>query len=162
VVISDGDALEERQDVLRAANVARRLGVLVSAIGVGTPGGGPVPDVDAATGRQLGWKHEPTGEVAASKLGEPLLREVAKRTGGTYANAAAPGAAAQVAAAARSVSPNARPAGGTAPGNRYEWFAAVALFLLAADGLLPEHLVRAKHRPGGRKARERREKEIAR
>jgi len=146
VVISDGDALEEGEDVLRAAGVARRAGVPVSAIGIGTAGGGTIPDIDPATGRQLGWKREPGGEVAVSKLGEPLLREVARRTGGIYVNAAAPTAAAQVAAAARAVPSAAERRGGSAPGNRYEWFAAVALFLLAADALLPEHLVRSKRR----------------
>jgi Ca-activated chloride channel family protein len=159
VVISDGDALEERDDVLRAAGLAQRVGVPVSTIGVGTAGGGPIPDIDPATGRQVGWKREPTGVVAVSKLGEPLLREVAQRTGGVYVNAAAPNAVAQVAEAARSVPAGARQAGGSVPGNRYEWFAALALFLLAADALLPEHLVRAKARGPGR--RRRREKEVA-
>ncbi|MBV9109719.1 MAG: VWA domain-containing protein, partial [Gemmatimonadetes bacterium] len=59
VVVTDGDALEERDDVLRAAGEARRAGVPVSTIGVGTARGGPIPDVDASTGRQVGWKHEP-------------------------------------------------------------------------------------------------------
>jgi len=149
VVISDGDALDERDDVLRAAGVAKRAGVPVSAVGVGTAAGGQIPDIDPASGRQLGFKREPTGEIAVSKLGEPLLREVALRTGGVYVNAAAPTAAAQIAAAARSVPSAARQGGGTAPGNRYEWFAAVALFLLAADALLPEHLVRSKRESRG-------------
>lgn len=157
VVISDGDALEERDEVLRAAGVARRVGVPVSAVGVGTPGGGPIPDIDPATGRQTGWKREPSGETAVSKLGEPLLREVARRTSGVYVNAADPNAVAQIAAAARLVPAGARRAEGSVPGNRYEWFAAVALFLLAADALLPEHLVRARARV--RRGR-RREKEL--
>lgn len=157
VVISDGDALEEQQDVLRAANVARRVGVPVSTIGVGTPAGGQIPDIDPASGRQLGWKREPTGVIAESKLGEPLLREVARRTGGLYVNAAQTNAVAQVAAAARAVPARARSAGGSAPGNRYEWFAAVALFLLAVDGLLPEHLVRSRRPARVRRARRERE-----
>ncbi|HET7460856.1 MAG TPA: VWA domain-containing protein [Longimicrobium sp.] len=161
VVISDGDALEEQQDVLRAANVARRVGVPVSAIGIGTPAGGPIPELDPASGRQTGWKREPTGAVAESRLGEPLLREVARRTGGVYVNAASPNAAAQVAMAARSVPVRARAAGGSAPGNRYEWFAAVALFLLAVDGLLPEHLVRSRRPPRARRGGRRRAREMA-
>lgn len=157
VVISDGDALDEQGDVLRAAGVARRAGVPVSAIGVGTAGGGTIPDLDPASGRQLGWKREPTGVLAVSKLGEPLLREVAKRTGGIYVNAAAPSAAEQVAAAARAVPSAARQGGGTAPGNRYEWFAGVALALLAIDALLPEHLVRSRRQPTSRRRRGKKE-----
>jgi len=140
VLLTDGDALEERGDVLRSADIARRMGVQVSAIGLGTAQGGPVPDVDPVSGRTLGVKHEPTGEVAVSRLGDALLAEVAKQTGGAYAPATNPDAAAQVAAAVRTVPPRARRGGaGATPANRYEWFAAAALFLLALDALLPEH-----------------------
>ena len=161
VVISDGDALEEREDVLRAAGVARRYGVPVSTIGVGTAGGGQIPDVDPATGRQVGWKREPTGVIAQSKLGEPLLRAVAERTGGVYVNAATPNAAATVAAATRSAPARTASGGRTIPGNRYAWFAAMALFLLAADGLLPEHLVRSRRGQPPRERRPRRKTKVA-
>jgi Ca-activated chloride channel family protein len=140
VLLTDGDALEERAEVLRAADVARRMGVPVSAIGLGTAQGGPVPDVDPVSGRQLGFKREPTGEVAVSRLGGALLAEVAKHTGGVYLPATNPDAAARAAAAVRRVPPRAKRAGaGATPANRYEWFAAAALLLLALDALLPEH-----------------------
>jgi Ca-activated chloride channel family protein len=90
VVLSDGDALEERDEVLRSVALARRLGVAVHTVGLGTAQGGPVPDVDPVTGRERGFKHEPSGEVAVSRLGEPLLREIARRTGGEYAAAGPP------------------------------------------------------------------------
>ena len=145
VVMTDGDALEERDDVLRAAAVARRAGVPVSTVGIGTPRGGEIPDIDPVSGRQLGEKREPSGEIAISRLGEPLLQEVARRTGGVYVNAAQPNAAAALAAAVRSAPVRARRApGGGAPGNRYEWFAAVALLLLALDALIPEDLARRR------------------
>jgi Ca-activated chloride channel family protein len=146
VVISDGDALEEHDDVLRAADVARRAGVPISTVATGTPAGGPIPDVDPQTGKQAGWKREPTGDIALSRLGGDLLREVAQRTGGVYVDATAPDAATRVAAAVRSAPSRARANGDTAPGNRYEWFAAAALLLLALDALLPEHLVRTRRR----------------
>jgi len=140
VLLTDGDALEERDEVLRATEMARRLGVPVTSIGLGTAQGGPVPDVDPVSGRQLGFKHEPTGEVAVSRLGDALLAEVAKQTGGVYVPATNPDAAALAAAAMRSVPPRARRSGaGATPANRFEWFAGVALFLLALDALLPEH-----------------------
>jgi Ca-activated chloride channel family protein len=140
VLLTDGDALEERDQVLRATEMARRLGVPVIAIGLGTAQGGPVPDVDPVSGRQLGFKREPTGEVAVSRLGDALLAEVARRTGGVYLPATNPDAAAQAAAAVRRVPPRARRGGaGSTPANRFEWFAAAALLLLALDALLPEH-----------------------
>ena len=139
VLLTDGDALEERADVLRATEMARRLGIPVTSIGLGTAQGGPVPDVDPVSGRGLGFKREPTGEIAVSRLGAPLLAEIAKQTGGVYLPATNPDAAAQAAAAVRQVAPRARRAGaGATPANRFEWFAAVALLLLALDALLPE------------------------
>jgi len=140
VLLTDGDALEERDQVMRSTEMARRLGVPVSSIGLGTPQGGPVPDVAPLTGRRLGFKHEPTGEVAVSRLGDALLAEVAKKTGGVYLPATNPDAAAQAAAAVRRVPPRVRRGGaGATPANRFEWFAAAALLLLALDALLPEH-----------------------
>lgn len=154
VVITDGDALEEAGDVLRAAGAAASAGVPVSSLGVGTAQGGPIPDLDQATGKQVGWKHEPTGELAQSRLGAQLLQQVAARTGGVYADAAAPNAVARVAAAARSVPPRARrSAAGATPANRYEWFAGVALFLLALDAILPETRRRARRGPAAEVAR---------
>jgi Ca-activated chloride channel homolog len=149
VLLTDGDALEERDEVLRATEIARRIGVPVSAIGLGTARGGPVPDVSPVTGRRLGFKREPTGEVAVSRLGEALLREVATQTGGVYVAATNPDAAELAAAGVRRVPPRARRAGaGATPANRFEWFAAAALFLLALDALLPEHRRRAKEAAG--------------
>jgi Ca-activated chloride channel family protein len=148
VLLTDGDALEEASDVLRAANAARSAGVPVSALGIGTPQGGPIPDTDPVSGRQLGWKREPSGEVAQSKLGAELLRQVAARTGGVYADAGSANAVAQVASSARSVPPRARrSAAGATPANRYEWFAALALLLLAVDAVIPEARSRRRRGP---------------
>ena len=154
VLLTDGDALEERDDVLRSANIAKRVGVAVSALGLGTEAGGPVPDVDPMTGRQVGYKHEPTGETAISRRGDALLAEVARITGGAYAPADAPEAAARVAAAVRAA-PARTPRGGGAstPANRYEWFAAVALLLLAVDALVPERAQRRRRSPAAEVAR---------
>lgn len=141
VLLTDGDALEERDDVLRVVELARRMGVPVNSIGLGTPQGGPIPDLEPVTGRQIGYKREPTtGEIAVSRLGADLLGEMAKRTGGVYLPATNPDAPALVARAVRSVPPRVRRAGaGATPANRYEWFAAAALLLLAVDALVPEH-----------------------
>jgi Ca-activated chloride channel family protein len=145
LLLTDGDALEERDDVLRSAELARRLGIPVSSIGLGTAQGGPIPDVDPVSGRELGVKHEPTGEVAISRLGAPLLDEVAKRTGGVYVPATNPDAPAVAAQAIRSVPARVTRAGaGSTPANRYEWFAAAALLLLAVDALLPERKSRGQ------------------
>lgn len=139
VLLTDGDALEERDDVLRATELAKRMGIPITAIGLGTAQGGPIPDLEPVTGRTIGFKREPTGEIAISRLGAELLGEVARRTGGVYVPATNPEAATIAARAATSVPGRVRRADqGSTPANRYEWFAAAALLLLAIDALFPE------------------------
>jgi Ca-activated chloride channel family protein len=142
VVISDGDALEERADVLAAAADAARVGVSVATVGVGTAAGGPVPNLDPNTGRANGFKHDLDGSVAHSALGADLLREVARRTGGAYVDAAAsPDPTAQVMAAVGNRPSAGRRGAGDADGSGAEaadrawWFIAAALALLALDAL---------------------------
>ena len=136
VLVSDGDALEEEAAVLEAARLAARAGVPVHTVGVGTPRGGPVPDVEYPSGRRRGWKTEPaTGEVAVSRRGDELLREVARRTGGFFhAVEDAAGAARLPAELTGTVGRGtARTSRGTVPGNRYEWFLGAGLLLLLLD-----------------------------
>jgi len=137
LVLTDGDALEERGEVERVAAVAGRIGIPVHVVGIGTPRGGPVPDVDPLTGRRVGFKREPTGEVAVSRLGDELLRDVARRSGGTYRTLARPDDVEAVVAALRTTPARAAASrDGTVPGNRYEWFLGAALLLLALDSLV--------------------------
>lgn len=135
VLMTDGDALEERAEVDRVALLLSRAGIPVYAVGIGTRAGGRVPNVDPETGRQDGYKQEPDGRPARSALGEPLLRALAQRTGGAYLPGTAD-AAGRLVDALR-VRPNARPGWNERrPGNRYAWLVGAALLLLALDGLL--------------------------
>ena len=145
VLVSDGDALEEAEAVLEEARRASQLGITVHTVGVGTPGGAEIPDVDPATGRRRGVKREPTGEVAISRLGEALLREVARTSGGLYRPAGDPAAARAIAEEARSAAAlpergeappgMGAPVGGGGLEERYEWFVGLALALIAFDSL---------------------------
>ncbi|HET6229950.1 MAG TPA: VWA domain-containing protein [Longimicrobiaceae bacterium] len=141
VVVSDGEALEERDAVMAAARIAARMGVAVHTVGVGTANGGPVPDVDLISGRTLGMKHEPDGSVAISRLDDRLLREVASTTHGLYLTAPAAGAPPQLIAALQHARGNGSARSGDAdapgaPADRYWWFVAAALVLLALDSIL--------------------------
>lgn len=138
VLVSDGDALEEEPAVLAEADLARRAGVKVFTVGLGTPAGGAVPDVDPTTGVRRGYKHEPNGEIAVSRLNARLLEEIARRSGGEYF--ANPATAAPLGARLRHLptrpsrpGTNAGASEGLAP--RYAWFAAAALLLLASEAL---------------------------
>jgi Ca-activated chloride channel family protein len=142
IVISDGDALEERADVLAAADEAVKEGVSVASVGVGTAAGGPVPNVDPATGKQDGFKHDLDGSIAHSAMRPDLLQEVAAKTGGTFVDAStSPDPAAQLLAGLRA-HPGASSAGsgdagvGEEAADRAWWFVAIALVLLALDALV--------------------------
>jgi Ca-activated chloride channel homolog len=141
VLVSDGEAHESEAAIRLATSEASRARVPVHAVGVGTERGGPVPDVDPVTGLGSGYKREPTGEVAVSRLDRDLLRTVARATGGTYMDADEPGALDELAAALARVR---GVPGAPVPGNRYAWFVALALVLVAADAAAD---ARARRRP---------------
>jgi Ca-activated chloride channel family protein len=144
VLITDGEALEPESMVGLSLERAVRRRVAIHTVGLGTPDGGPVPNVDPETGRRRGFKRDPeTRETAVSRLERPLLAAIARTTGGTAQ--VMPDAQAVAALANAAASGGRGPGGGDShPDNRYEWFLAVALALIAADALT-EH---RRPRPG--------------
>jgi Ca-activated chloride channel family protein len=80
VLVTDGEDLEKS-----GIAAARRLatnGVVVFAIGVGTPAGKEIQTVNAAG--QLELVRDAKGEIVRSRLDETTLREIAQATGGSY------------------------------------------------------------------------------
>ena len=135
VLVSDGEALEPPELVAASIGQARRLGVPVHTVGIGTAAGGPVPHVDPETGERRGFKREIDGRTAVSRLDEATLQTIARQTGGTYR--LMPDARG-VADLARVAAAGGRAAGGrgtSLPDNRYEWFLGFALALIAADAV---------------------------
>jgi Ca-activated chloride channel family protein len=59
-------------------------------VGIGTPGGAPIPKVDSA-GRRDGFLRDKDGNVAMSRLEEASLIQLARSTGGIYLRAGAAG-----------------------------------------------------------------------
>lgn len=80
VLLTDGESLEG--DVLEAADEAQRAGVRVFTIGVGSAEGAFIP-VPGPRGRPTLLRDD-EGELVRSSLDEPMLREIAARTGGAY------------------------------------------------------------------------------
>lgn len=153
VLMSDGDALEELRDVELAASLLGRAGIAVHAVGIGTPAGGPVPDVDPGTSRRIGFKRDLDGSIARSALGEPLLQRVAAVTRGSYRSIGT-ASAAELAAAVNTVRPGGPDWTQVRPGNRYEWFLGAALALLALDSVLEAGVLRWRRRGRGRVSEE--------
>jgi Ca-activated chloride channel family protein len=79
VLVSDGEDLEG--EVEEAVARAKEAGVVVHAVGVGTEGGQPVPDVDGE-GRVTGYKRDESGGAVVSRLNRATLEAIAQGTGG--------------------------------------------------------------------------------
>jgi Ca-activated chloride channel family protein len=57
--------------------------VRIYTVGIGTPGGEPIPEFDD-NGRQTGFKKDQSGQVVLSKLDEVTLQKIALATEGLY------------------------------------------------------------------------------
>ncbi|MDE2510905.1 MAG: VWA domain-containing protein [Elusimicrobia bacterium] len=76
VLLTDGE--DHHSDPLGAAKEAAASGVRVFTIGIGTPEGEPIPMEGG------GYKKDAKGATVVSRLGEDMLTQVAKTTGGEY------------------------------------------------------------------------------
>ncbi len=81
ILITDGEELQG--DALQLAGSIRQQGIRLYAIGIGTPEGVPIPIRDEQ-GNVTDYKRDERGEVVMTRLGEPLLAELARAGGGQY------------------------------------------------------------------------------
>ncbi len=80
VLVSDGEDLEESLEA--AVTSAKKAGVIIHSVGVGSTRGGPVPDLDSS-GTRRGYKLE-NGEPVMSRLHPENLRRLSQATGGKF------------------------------------------------------------------------------
>lgn len=138
LLLSDGGDLG--QDTLAAAERLARLGITVHALGVGDPGRPSlIPIADAPGGeRYLTFQ----GQPVSTRLEADILRQIATRTGGTYAVLPrGTGDLSDFLAAAAATRPQRELAAGgktqvLVP--RYAWFVLPALALLLSDMVLSD------------------------
>ncbi len=76
VILTDGENHEPAAEA--AADKAAKEGIRIFTIGIGTPDGSILP------GEAGGAKRDLRGQTVISKLNEPLLKDLARRTGGAY------------------------------------------------------------------------------
>lgn len=81
ILITDGEELEG--DAIEIARKISQQGIRLYTIGIGTPDGVPIPVRDSR-GSVTDYKRDSRGEVVMSRLGEPLLVELAHAGGGEY------------------------------------------------------------------------------
>ncbi len=135
ILISDGEALEDPQAVMAEAERAARAGVHVITVGIGTPTGARVPDMDGD--RRVGWKLDENGDTVISRLDADLLENVAAASGGRYFPLSDARSVERVLASLGGMSRVETTAGTRVePRERYGAFAVLALLLLAVDALL--------------------------
>ena len=84
LVLTDGENHED--DAVAAAEEAAGAGIEVHAIGMGSPAGAPVPDVDRY-GRARGFKTDKSGTPVVSALDEAGLIRIADVGNGTFTRA---------------------------------------------------------------------------
>ncbi|MGD0036988.1 MAG: VWA domain-containing protein [Bacteroidota bacterium] len=88
VVVSDGENTEG--DVMGAVEDAKKAGVRVYSVGMGTPEGGPIPVLNQ-NGVRVDYKRDQSGSIVLSKLDETMLQQISVTTGGSYHRATSGG-----------------------------------------------------------------------
>lgn len=81
VLFSDGEFHD--QGLPRAIELARKKGVRLYAVGMGTPEGQPIP-LRADKTQIVAYKKDRAGQVVITKLNEQVLERLARETGGVY------------------------------------------------------------------------------
>jgi len=82
VIITDGENHED--DPLAAAEEAKKAGVIIYTIGIGSPEGSPIP---IKRGGGTDFLKDRDGNTVITRLDEKVLQEIALRTGGKYVRA---------------------------------------------------------------------------
>ena len=80
IIITDGE--DHSNDAVDAAEEAKKLGLKIITIGVGTEKGGPIPLKE--NGITSSFKRDDNGEVVITKRDSEVLKNIAKATGGGY------------------------------------------------------------------------------
>jgi Ca-activated chloride channel family protein len=81
IIITDGE--DHEGDVMEAVKEAASKEIKIFTIGLGSPGGAPIPVYDSR-GNQTGFKKDNEGNAVLTKLDESILKEIASASGGEY------------------------------------------------------------------------------
>ncbi len=81
ILLTDGE--DHEGEVEKALKIARKMGVIIYTVGIGTPNGELIPIRDSS-GRIIGYKKDKNGNPVLSRLDEITLQRIALQTGGKY------------------------------------------------------------------------------
>jgi len=83
IVYSDGEDVVDREEAIEAARAAAAAGAVIHSVGLGTPGGAPIPLRDKS-GAIAGYKNDAEGRVVTTRLDEGTLADLASAGSGRY------------------------------------------------------------------------------
>lgn len=134
VLITDGEAHEDEQEIMNAADRARRNRVKVFTLTVGTERGAPIPEVDPDSRRVVRYKQDPFGTTVISRANRDLMEKIAEETGARSYDLSSGGGTEDLVRQLRRLqrTPGSTDAG-VEPRDQTVWFVALALLLLAID-----------------------------
>lgn len=136
VVMSDGEAFDDRAEALALAAEARTAGIHVITVGFGTPGGSAIP-IPGPTGPTT--KRDENGEVVITQYDATLLGAVAQAAGGAFIPAEATDKGNRIRGVLSGLEASTREeALRLSRPLRFQWFAAVALLLLLLDAIFAD------------------------
>jgi Ca-activated chloride channel family protein len=136
VILSDGEAFDDRAETLAAARAARAAEIAVVAVGFGTEGGATIP---IRAGGALTQKLDARGEVVITRYDPSLLRDVAAAAGGEFIAASETDKGARIHQALARLDARQRDvAEGLSRPLRTAWFLLPAVLLLLLDSWLAD------------------------
>ncbi len=131
VILSDGEAFDDRSETLAAARSAHDAQIAVVTVGFGTEGGATIPVRSGATVTE---KRDAQGQTVVTKYEPALLRDVAAASGGEFIPAAATDKGARIHQALARLDAKQRDvAEGLSRPLRTSWFLLPAILLLLLD-----------------------------
>jgi len=133
VVMSDGEAFEERGEIVAAAERAAKAGISVVTVGFGTEDGSTIP---VREGDRIVDKRDENNQVVVTKYQPETLRAAAEAAKGTFIDAAATDKATRIRRALQNLRATSRQVESGRNGTpRFQLFLLPALLLIVADTL---------------------------
>jgi Ca-activated chloride channel family protein len=135
ILISDGEDHDSK--IKEAINKAKKVGLKIIAVGIGTPNGSPIPVKDES-GVIKDYIKDRTGQIVVSKINANLLKSVASETGGKYFDASVKDISGELSKAVRDLEKNKNKISERdSKIDRFQIFLFVALLLLFIELLFP-------------------------
>ena len=133
VVMSDGEAFEDHQEIVTAAERAGKAGIAVVTVGFGTVEGSTIP---IRENDRIVEKRDENNEIVVTKYTPETLRAAATAAQGTFIDASATDKATRIRRALQTLRTTARQVEGGRSGTpRFQLFLIPALLLIVADTL---------------------------